>query len=132
MWIRSSPNEYGSHRVYPFQWQVTKKYLPVSLRNHCLPAYDLSPPTVNPKMSFGVVANCLLIISIALVNGMPQRDGTEQEKSESVSRTFLLCYTIVIFHFVLIFFNIWELDLSLIHKSSHLLKEIICNIYHLK
>ncbi|XP_018401637.1 PREDICTED: uncharacterized protein LOC108778839 [Cyphomyrmex costatus] len=35
-------------------------------------------------MSFGVVANCLLIIFVALVNGMPQRDDTAKEKSDSL------------------------------------------------
>jgi len=39
-------------------------------------------------MSFSAEANCLLIIFITLVNGMPQKDDTAQEKSEVVSKKF--------------------------------------------
>jgi len=56
----------------------------------------LNPSSVNSKMSFGVVANYLLIIFVTLVNGMPQKDDTTvQEKSDAVSRKFLFCYIII-------------------------------------
>ncbi|CAL1685328.1 unnamed protein product [Lasius platythorax] len=42
---------------------------------------SLDPSSVNAKMSFGKVANCLLIAFIALANGMPQDETTSTTES---------------------------------------------------
>lgn len=56
---------------------MTTTYLPTSL----------DPSSVNAKMSFGKVANCLLIAFVALANGMPQDQITATTESpEPVSR----------------------------------------------
>jgi len=64
-------------------WEITG-YLPSSL----------DPPSVNAKMSFGKVAHCLLIISVALASGMPQDQSTAPHKSdEPVSRKSLQAFS---------------------------------------
>ncbi|XP_011268130.1 uncharacterized protein LOC105258533 isoform X1 [Camponotus floridanus] len=50
---------------------MTTTYLPTSL----------DPSSVNAKMSFGKVANCLLIAFVALANGMPQNQITATTES---------------------------------------------------
>lgn len=78
-------------------------------------------------MPYSVVANCLLIIFITLVNGMPQKaaDTTYQEKSEeSVSTNFLLCYIVVITtHKIPWFF--------FLYTRVHLLRERIYNMIYI-